>query len=73
MADSTATRAGALVLCGITGDLSRKMLLPALYQLVRQGALTERRRPSCGIAVSPGVSGVRPRRWKGPAEPGVLE
>ncbi|MGW0580649.1 glucose-6-phosphate dehydrogenase, partial [Streptomyces sp. NPDC002920] len=41
MSDPTAPRAGALVLFGITGDLARKMLLPALYQLARRGALTE--------------------------------
>lgn len=35
-----ATRgADALVLFGITGDLAKKMLLPALYQLVRDGQL----------------------------------
>lgn len=32
-------RADALVLFGITGDLARKMLLPALYDLTRQGFL----------------------------------
>lgn len=34
-----APRADALVLFGITGDLARKMLLPALYDLTRQGFL----------------------------------
>ncbi|GAA4078814.1 glucose-6-phosphate dehydrogenase [Nonomuraea soli] len=34
-------RAEALVLFGITGDLARKSLLPALYRLVEQGRLTE--------------------------------
>ncbi|MBR7835583.1 glucose-6-phosphate dehydrogenase [Actinospica durhamensis] len=33
--DEAATRADALVLFGITGDLAKKMLLPALYELVR--------------------------------------
>ncbi|RSN06699.1 glucose-6-phosphate dehydrogenase [Nonomuraea sp. WAC 01424] len=32
-------RAGALVLFGITGDLARKMLLPALYHLTADGRL----------------------------------
>lgn len=35
-------RADALVLFGITGDLAEKMLLPALYELTRQGELTAR-------------------------------
>ncbi|WP_328744605.1 glucose-6-phosphate dehydrogenase [Streptomyces sp. NBC_00285] len=34
-----APRADALVLFGITGDLAKKMLLPALYDLTRQGFL----------------------------------
>ncbi|MFE9252502.1 glucose-6-phosphate dehydrogenase [Streptomyces sp. NPDC007088] len=34
--------ADALVLFGITGDLAEKMLLPALYELVRKGELTAR-------------------------------
>ncbi|TYB65316.1 glucose-6-phosphate dehydrogenase [Nonomuraea sp. PA05] len=32
-------RAGALVLFGVTGDLARKMLLPALYHLMADGRL----------------------------------
>ncbi|MGW4407681.1 glucose-6-phosphate dehydrogenase [Nonomuraea sp. NPDC004702] len=32
-------RAGALVLFGVTGDLARKMLLPALYRLTADGRL----------------------------------
>ncbi|MEV4305593.1 MULTISPECIES: glucose-6-phosphate dehydrogenase [unclassified Nonomuraea] len=32
-------RAGALVLFGVTGDLARKMLLPALYHLTADGRL----------------------------------
>lgn len=35
-------RADALVLFGITGDLAKKMLLPALYELSRDGRLTAR-------------------------------
>ena len=36
----TARAADALVLFGITGDLAKKMLLPALYDLVRQEQLS---------------------------------
>ncbi|MFF3846465.1 glucose-6-phosphate dehydrogenase [Streptomyces sp. NPDC002328] len=32
-------RADALILFGVTGDLAKKMLLPALYDLTRQGVL----------------------------------
>lgn len=40
-------RADALVLFGITGDLARKMLLPALYHLTARGDLTV---PVVGVA-----------------------
>ncbi|NGN64326.1 glucose-6-phosphate dehydrogenase [Streptomyces sp. A7024] len=40
MTDTSRQPADALVLFGITGDLAKKMLLPALYQLVRQDLLT---------------------------------
>ncbi|WP_436739861.1 glucose-6-phosphate dehydrogenase [Streptomyces sp. BBFR102] len=40
-------RADALVLFGITGDLARKMLLPALYHLTARGELTV---PVVGVA-----------------------
>ncbi|MFG3255358.1 glucose-6-phosphate dehydrogenase [Streptomyces sp. NPDC048172] len=40
-------RADALVLFGITGDLARKMLLPALYRLTESGKLTV---PVIGVA-----------------------
>jgi glucose-6-phosphate 1-dehydrogenase len=39
--------AGALVLFGVTGDLARKMILPALYRLTERGELTV---PVIGIA-----------------------
>lgn len=49
MNDTTTPQGGgALVLFGITGDLAKKMLLPALYQLVRQGELTE---PVVGVTL----------------------
>jgi len=35
----SATRADALVVFGITGDLAHKMIFPALYALVKNGAL----------------------------------
>ncbi|GAA2723090.1 glucose-6-phosphate dehydrogenase [Actinocorallia aurantiaca] len=37
----TESRAEALVLYGITGDLARRMLLPALYRMVEQDVLDE--------------------------------
>ncbi len=42
-------RAGSLVLFGITGDLAKKLLLPALYALERSGELDE---PIVGVARS---------------------
>jgi glucose-6-phosphate 1-dehydrogenase len=42
-------RSDALVLFGATGDLAHKMIFPALYQLVRSGALHE---PVIGVAGS---------------------
>ncbi|MFD5028253.1 glucose-6-phosphate dehydrogenase [Streptomyces sp. NPDC058373] len=42
-------RADALVLFGISGDLARKMLLPALYRLTERGALTV---PVIGVAAA---------------------
>ena len=44
----TASRSDALVLFGVTGDLAHKMIFPALYAMVKRGALTaphNRRRP----------------------------
>jgi glucose-6-phosphate 1-dehydrogenase len=41
--------ADALVLFGITGDLARKLVLPALYQLVERGELTV---PVIGVALT---------------------
>jgi glucose-6-phosphate 1-dehydrogenase len=43
------TRADALVMFGVTGDLAYKKLLPALYQLTRQGRLDL---PVIGVARS---------------------
>lgn len=42
-------RSDALVLFGVTGDLAYKMILPALYAMVRSGALTV---PVVGVAAS---------------------
>ena len=39
---TTSDRGDALVLFGITGDLAKKMLLPALYELSLQGTLPDR-------------------------------
>ncbi len=43
------SRADALVLFGATGDLARKQLFPALYQLAARGEL---RCPVIGVAAS---------------------
>lgn len=42
-------RAGALVIFGITGDLAKKLVLPALYRLEERGVLDE---PIIGVARS---------------------
>ena len=43
----TLTRSDALVLYGVTGDLARKMIFPALYALVKQSVLNV---PVIGVA-----------------------
>ncbi|MDT7554211.1 MAG: glucose-6-phosphate 1-dehydrogenase, partial [Pseudonocardiales bacterium] len=45
----TARRGDVLVLFGITGDLARKMILPAIYRLVQRGELTV---PVIGVALT---------------------
>lgn len=45
---NTAQRADALVVFGVTGDLARKQILPALYAMVQRGELTE---PAIGVAL----------------------
>ncbi|MEU6712015.1 glucose-6-phosphate dehydrogenase [Nonomuraea sp. NPDC046802] len=51
------TRAGALVLFGITGDLARKMVLPALYHLTADSRLDL---PIIGVAKTDmGLDGLR--------------
>ena len=42
-------KADVLVLFGITGDLARKLVLPALYRLVERGELTV---PLIGVALT---------------------
>ena len=42
-----ASRSDALVLYGVTGDLAHKMVLPALYAMVKSGELTV---PVVGVA-----------------------
>jgi glucose-6-phosphate 1-dehydrogenase len=44
----TASRSDALVLFGVTGDLAHKMIFPALYAMVKRGALTV---PIIGVAL----------------------
>ncbi len=58
MEDST--RSDALVLFGATGDLARKMVLPALYRMTETGRLDV---PVIGVALSdmdPRCSAVTP-------------
>jgi len=45
-----ATRSDALVVFGVTGDLAHKMIIPALYALVKSGALDV---PVVGVAAPP--------------------
>ncbi|MFZ3562761.1 glucose-6-phosphate dehydrogenase [Streptomyces sp. BH097] len=49
LSPSDLERSDALVLFGITGDLAKKMLLPALYRLTASGKLTA---PVIGVAAS---------------------
>ena len=44
----TASRSDALVLFGVTGDLAHKMVIPALYAMVKHGALKV---PVIGVAL----------------------
>jgi glucose-6-phosphate 1-dehydrogenase len=44
----TASRSDALVLFGVTGDLAHKMVIPALYAMVKHGAL---KIPVIGVAL----------------------
>jgi glucose-6-phosphate 1-dehydrogenase len=44
----TASRSDALVLFGVTGDLAYKMIFPALYAMVKRGALNV---PVIGVAL----------------------
>ena len=43
----SSTRSDALVLFGVTGDLARKMIFPALYAMAKRGNLTV---PVIGVA-----------------------
>jgi glucose-6-phosphate 1-dehydrogenase len=47
LGDGRATRSDALVLFGVTGDLAYKKIFPALYAMVKQGALNV---PVVGVA-----------------------
>src|SRR4051794_24910862 len=44
------TPSDALVVFGVTGDLAYKQIFPALYSMVKRGALTV---PIIGVAASP--------------------
>src|SRR5204863_4865057 len=49
MSRAPASRSDALVLFGVTGDLARKKIFPALYALAKRGALEV---PVVGVAGS---------------------
>ena len=60
----------ALVLFGVTGDLARKMIFPALYAMVERGALDV---PVVGVASTPwGVAQLRERATESITESGVV-
>ena len=44
----TTPHSDALVIFGVTGDLSHKMIFPALYAMTKRGALTV---PVLGVAL----------------------
>jgi len=48
----THSHSDALVLFGVTGDLAHKMIFPALYALVKKGALKV---PVIGVTFRTGV------------------
>jgi glucose-6-phosphate 1-dehydrogenase len=50
LGDGHAARSDALVLFGVTGDLAYKKIFPALYAMVKQGALNV---PVVGVASTP--------------------
>jgi len=55
----TTSRSDALVIFGVTGDLAHKMIFPALYAMVKRGALKV---PVIGVALpnwSLAVGGLR--------------
>ena len=56
----------ALVLFGVTGDLSRKKLLPAIYDLANRGLLP-RRLPSSASPAGTGLIRTSPRSLKTPS------
>jgi len=74
--DPAPRAADVLVLFGITGDLARKLVLPALYKLVAGGELTV---PVIGVALTDlDTDGLRRHvaecvQAAGPTEPAVLE
>ncbi len=60
----------ALVLFGVTGDLARKMIFPALYAMVERGVLTV---PVVGVASTPwSVAQLRQRATESITESGVV-
>jgi glucose-6-phosphate 1-dehydrogenase len=68
---SRVARSGALVLFGITGDLARKKIFPALYAMAKRGAL---RVPVLGVASSPLTDAqLRARARQAIAEAGKID
>jgi glucose-6-phosphate 1-dehydrogenase len=64
-------RSDALVLFGVTGDLAHKNIFPALYAMVKRGALTV---PIVGVAASQlSIAELRERVAKGVRESGRID
>ena len=69
--NSSKTRSDALVLFGVTGDLAHKKIFPALYAMVKQGALKV---PVVGVASSKwSLAQLRRHAEDGIRESGIID
>ena len=69
--NSSKTRSDALVLFGVTGDLAHKKIFPALYAMVKQGALKV---PVVGVASSKwSLAQLRRHAEDGLRESGIID
>ena len=70
-ANSRTAQSDALVLFGVTGDLARKKIFPALYAMAKRGVLDV---PVVGVASSPwGVAQLRKRATESIREAGRID